>query len=78
MQFRAARDGLTRSFIRDSAHLHAYRVEANAETTTQALGVLEEEHLPAFTFEVFHLLMGEKPGFRNTHVNLGNLYLKVV
>ena len=78
MQLGIASDALPCTFIRYSTHLHASRVKANTESAAEAFGVLEEEHLPAFTFKVFHLLVRQEPGFRDTRVNLGNLDLQVI
>ena len=61
-----------------SAHLHTVWVETNTVIATKTFSILEKEHLPAFTFKIFHLFVGKKPGIRNASVYLCNLYLQII
>ena len=75
MQCGIARDRLSQVFVGQPSHLHTIGIEANTVTTTKTFGILEKEHLSAFTVEVFHLLVWKEPSINNAGVYLGNLNL---
>ena len=67
--------GVAQARLGNSAHLHGMGVEAHTKPATEALGILEEEHLPAFTFIIFHLFVRKEPGVRDTLMYLCNFNL---